>query len=172
MSSLKPWRPLVKRWALFGVGAVVAIVLINWLGYYLNYSVLVDYWYIYTIIILIAYAIAFSRGFYYYWKRLKEMYPKIKKKALDAAKDKDGVITLTDLGKVPSHWRDWLPKRFEKDGTAMLDSKNSEVIIFPEIVAESHTPDEVMELGEKLGLSTDTASTLLRLSEEKQESKK
>lgn len=156
-----------KRWEFIGAGVVVSILTIYLVGVYLKLSILTDYWYTYTIVLFVAYAAFCLRGFYNYKKSQWAMYPKIKERALDAAEEKNGMITYDDLGKVPTQWYGWIIDKFEEENVAMPDPNNKKRILFPGVIAESHTPDEIVDLD----LPTDLGSELMRKAKNKQSSK-
>lgn len=155
-----------KRWSWIGGGTVGVVIFLYWLGQYLDFSPLIRYWYVYTTIFFLSYSFLFLRSFYQLKKSQWKMYPKIKQRALDVAEKKNGIVTFEDLGKIPSNWRNWLFEKFEEDDIAIPEPEGNERILFPEIIAESYSPDEIVEMD----FPTKLGSKLLRLSEMRQKS--
>lgn len=93
-------------------------------------------------------ALVASPTFDYFMLRKKQtaMYSNLKERALEAAKKKKGIVAKGDLGKMPSEWYGWFVGKLEADGLAEKDPRDKNQILFLDIIAETHTEDEIMEM--------------------------
>jgi hypothetical protein len=114
-------------------------------------------------VLLIALATSPVYDFYMLKKKQRVLYPDLKQRALEVAKKKKGILMRGELGKMPSEWHGWFIRRLEADGLAVNDPRNANQILFPEIIAESHTEDEIIEME----LPMNIGAKILKLREDK-----
>lgn len=96
-------------------------------------------------------------------KKQEVLYPELKQRALEVAKKKKGIVVKGELGKMPSKWYGWFVKKLEADGLAVKDPRDKDQILFPDIIAETHTDDEIMEMELPMGIG----SKILKMREDK-----
>ncbi len=116
-------------------------------------------------IVILIIALIGSPAYDFFMLRKKQgaLYPELKHRALEVAKKKKGIVTKGELGKMPSEWHGWFVKKLEAEGLAMKNPTAENQILFPEIVAESHTEDEIMEMN----LPMSVGSEIIRIKEAK-----
>jgi hypothetical protein len=113
--------------------------------------------------LLIAIASSPVYDFYMLKKKQRVLYPDLKQRVLEVAKKKRGIVMKGELGKMPSEWYGWFIGKLEADGLAVNDPRDANQILFPEIIAESHTEDEIVEME----LPMSIGAKILKLKEEK-----
>ncbi|MBA7597452.1 hypothetical protein ES703_04455 [subsurface metagenome] len=118
----------------------------------------------YTMVILII-ALVSSPAYDFFRLKRKQnaLYPELKHRALEVAKKKRGIVVKGELGKMPSEWYGWFVKKLEADGLVMKNPNDDNQILFLEIVAETHTEDEIIEMN----LPMEVGSKILRIKEDK-----
>jgi hypothetical protein len=152
-----------KRWMTIA-GIIFAILLIDSVLYRaISQGIPTSILAAVSTILLIALICSPVYDFFMLKKKQGALYPELKHRALEAAKKKKGIVAMGELGKMPSEWYGWFVKKLEADGLAVKDPRDKDQILFPDIVAETHTEDEIMEMN----LPTDVGSKILRMKEDK-----
>lgn len=118
----------------------------------------------YTMVILII-ALVSSPAYDFFMLKRKQnaLYPELKHRALEVAKKKRGIVAKGELGKMPSEWYGWFVKKLEANGLVVKNPTDDNQILFLEIVAETHTEDEI--IGKNWPV--DIGSKILRIKEDK-----
>lgn len=101
--------------------------------------------------------------FYLLKKRQGTLYPDLKQRVLEVARRNKGVVSRGEFGKMPPEWHGWFIKRLGMEGLAIPDPRDEDQILFPEIIADTRTEDEIMELG----LPMEEGSKILKIKEDK-----
>ena len=152
-----------KRWMII-VGVIFAIIIVDSalhsaIGGGIPTSILAAV----SAILLIALICSPTYDFFMLKKKQGALYPGLKQRALEAAKKKKGIVVKGELGKMPSEWYGWFVKKLDADGLAMKDPRDENQILFPDIIAETHTEDEIMEMELPMGIG----SKILKMKEDK-----
>jgi hypothetical protein len=113
-------------------------------------------------VLLVALASSPAYDVYTLRKKQQALYPELKQRVLQTAKNKKGIVAKGELGKMPSEWYGWFVKQLEADGLAMRDPRSEDLILFPKILAESRTEDEIMAMD----LPMSVGAEILKLKEE------